>query len=49
MRAATDLLSPFRWELTVTAPDTVTTVVDTDAAVFAGHYPGRPVVAGATT
>lgn len=46
MRAAADLLTPFRWELTVTAPDTVTTVVDADAAVFAGHYPGRPVVPG---
>jgi 3-hydroxyacyl-[acyl-carrier-protein] dehydratase len=46
MRIAADLLTPFRWELTRTAPDTVTTVMDSESPVFAGHFPGRPVVPG---
>jgi len=46
VRAAPDLLTPFRWVMTRTAPDTVATDVDADSAVFVGHYPGRPVVPG---
>lgn len=46
MRSDPALLTPFGWELIRTAPDAVTTVVDPGSAVFAGHFPGRPVVPG---
>jgi len=46
MRAVPDLLTPFRWTMTRTAPDSMTAEVDTESAVFAGHYPGEPIVPG---
>lgn len=44
MRPAPDLLNPFEWTFTRIKPDTVVTDVDPRSAVFAGHYPGRPLV-----
>jgi 3-hydroxymyristoyl/3-hydroxydecanoyl-(acyl carrier protein) dehydratase len=44
MRPAPDLLTPFEWVLTQVGPDTVVTDIDPGSAVFAGHYPGRPLV-----
>lgn len=46
MRAAASLLNPFDWRLVAAGPEVVTTVVDPGSAVFAGHYPARPVVPG---
>lgn len=44
MRTAPDLLNPFEWTFTRIRSDTVVTSVDPRSAVFAGHYPRRPLV-----
>ncbi|MGW3964203.1 hypothetical protein ACWED2_30615 [Amycolatopsis sp. NPDC005003] len=44
MRGAPDLLTPLEWRFTRTGPDTVRTGVDPGSALFAGHFPARPVV-----
>ncbi|ATY12786.1 hypothetical protein CU254_21730 [Amycolatopsis sp. AA4] len=46
MRGLPELLTPFEWRFARVGPDTVRTSVDSNSAVFAGHFPERPVVPG---